>query len=263
MGKQTSGSKKPPQTPSQKTPQSKPPPKPPAATKPPQKAKAPPLADTAGNGNTPAAKATPKNRALPNVASGDDGNKNTIPSASKRAPPATSRPKRKQSDAADGDENAASSAHKRAKVARSKPLTDTSKANQTRNVRDIVNASLQDQLAKALGKQSCNLTYEAKQRVVADLERQKEEADELRKQLVTNTPNEGNSSTAKKTQKIVPRPKGTAGTQWNIQIEMGLGGKGEKKYDRYKAIQVSTSHKFAQRARLSYLGHSASFKSLY
>jgi hypothetical protein len=37
---------------------------------------------------------------------------------------------------------------------------------------------------------------------------------------------------------MIPRPSGTAGNTWSIQVEMGLQGKG-KKYDMYKAIQVS------------------------
>jgi hypothetical protein len=36
---------------------------------------------------------------------------------------------------------------------------------------------------------------------------------------------------------MIPRPAGTAGSKWSIQVEMGLGGTG-KKYDSYKAIQV-------------------------
>jgi hypothetical protein len=39
---------------------------------------------------------------------------------------------------------------------------------------------------------------------------------------------------------MIPRPSGTAGSAWSIQVEMGLQGKG-KKYDMYKAIQVSNS----------------------
>lgn len=35
----------------------------------------------------------------------------------------------------------------------------------------------------------------------------------------------------------VARPKGTAGSHWSIQVEMGLDGS-TKKYDTYKAIQV-------------------------
>jgi len=36
---------------------------------------------------------------------------------------------------------------------------------------------------------------------------------------------------------MIPRPKGTAGTNFSIQEEMGLAGS-TKKYDKYKAIQV-------------------------
>ena len=39
---------------------------------------------------------------------------------------------------------------------------------------------------------------------------------------------------------MIPRPAGTAGSKWSIQVEMGLGGTG-KKYDLYKAIQVGAS----------------------
>ena len=57
----------------------------------------------------------------------------------------------------------------------------------------------------------------------------------LRQELGTNGEGKGG---AKKV-KMIPRPKGTPGIHWSIQIEMGLGGPGEEKYGRYKAIQVS------------------------
>lgn len=38
---------------------------------------------------------------------------------------------------------------------------------------------------------------------------------------------------------MIPRPAGTAGTSFSIQVEMGLSGSA-KKYDKYKAIQVCT-----------------------
>jgi hypothetical protein len=37
---------------------------------------------------------------------------------------------------------------------------------------------------------------------------------------------------------MIPRPAGTVGTNFSIQVEMGLSGM-TKKYDKYKAIQVS------------------------
>jgi hypothetical protein len=36
---------------------------------------------------------------------------------------------------------------------------------------------------------------------------------------------------------MIPRPAGTAGTNFSIQVAMGLSGS-TKKYDKYKAIQV-------------------------
>jgi hypothetical protein len=36
---------------------------------------------------------------------------------------------------------------------------------------------------------------------------------------------------------MIPRPAGTAGTNFSIQVAMGLAGS-TKKYDKYKAIQV-------------------------
>ena len=36
---------------------------------------------------------------------------------------------------------------------------------------------------------------------------------------------------------MVAKPKGTAGTTYSIQVEMGLAGS-KKKNDQYKAIQV-------------------------
>jgi hypothetical protein len=48
---------------------------------------------------------------------------------------------------------------------------------------------------------------------------------------------ESNTGGNDKTQKKIPRPKGTAGTDFSIQEEMGLSGS-TKGYDIYKGIQV-------------------------
>jgi len=48
---------------------------------------------------------------------------------------------------------------------------------------------------------------------------------------------ESNTGGSDKTQERIPRPKGTAGTDFSIQEEMGLSGS-TKGYDIYKGIQV-------------------------
>ena len=82
---------------------------------------------------------------------------------------------------------------------------------------------------------TATLPAEAKYCIPADLKKQKEESEALCQDLGTNGKGKGG---AKKV-KMIPRPKGTLGTHWSIQIEMGLEGPGKKKYGRYKAIQVS------------------------
>jgi hypothetical protein len=60
---------------------------------------------------------------------------------------------------------------------------------------------------------------------------------ELRKQIqdmVDGANNNEQGTTAKQ----IARPQGTAGTNFSIQEAMGLSG-GTKKYETYKAIQVS------------------------
>jgi hypothetical protein len=47
-----------------------------------------------------------------------------------------------------------------------------------------------------------------------------------------------NGAEAASTAKAIPRPRGTAGTNFSIQESMGLSGS-TKKYETYKAIQVS------------------------
>lgn len=48
----------------------------------------------------------------------------------------------------------------------------------------------------------------------------------------------GQPTTDTMTIKMIPRPKGTAGTNWSIQTEMGLAGSKNKR-ETYKALQVS------------------------
>jgi len=38
--------------------------------------------------------------------------------------------------------------------------------------------------------------------------------------------------------KLIPRPRGTAGTSFSIQVAMGLAGS-KQKYETYKGLQVS------------------------
>jgi hypothetical protein len=54
----------------------------------------------------------------------------------------------------------------------------------------------------------------------------------MREELSKATRNGGNNN-----QRMVPRPKGTAGTDFSIQEAMGLAGS-PKEYDIYKGIQV-------------------------
>jgi hypothetical protein len=51
-------------------------------------------------------------------------------------------------------------------------------------------------------------------------------------------PHNINGAEAASTAKAIPRPRGTAGTNFSIQESMGLSGSA-KKYETYKAIQVS------------------------
>jgi hypothetical protein len=60
----------------------------------------------------------------------------------------------------------------------------------------------------------------------------------LQEKLVDTMESRG---TNEENNEIVPRPEGAMGSKWSIQIEMGLGGVG-KKYDIYKAIQVSNNN---------------------
>ncbi len=55
---------------------------------------------------------------------------------------------------------------------------------------------------------------------------------ELQKQI-----NDINNGQGTKEAKAVPRPKGSAGTNFSIQEAMGLAGSA-KKYEMYKALQV-------------------------
>lgn len=71
---------------------------------------------------------------------------------------------------------------------------------------------------------------------IAALEKEKASNAQLQEQLdkAVELQREGNNE---KDCALVPRPKGTAGTDFSIQIAMGLSGS-TKKYDKYKAIQV-------------------------
>jgi hypothetical protein len=71
----------------------------------------------------------------------------------------------------------------------------------------------------------------------AALEAERAQNAELRKRiedLIDKAPDGGGGT---RTVNIIPRPKGTAGTQFSIQEAMGLSGT-TKKYETYKAIQV-------------------------
>lgn len=62
--------------------------------------------------------------------------------------------------------------------------------------------------------------------IPGNLEKQKKELEVLCQELEIN--GEGKGRTKKV--KMIPRPKETLDTHWSIQIEMHLGGPGEKRY---------------------------------
>ena len=68
----------------------------------------------------------------------------------------------------------------------------------------------------------------------AELEKERLQNAELRKRI-EELPGNGGQDTSTK---LIPRPKGTAGTNFSIQQAMGLMGS-TKKYETYKGIQVS------------------------
>jgi hypothetical protein len=68
-----------------------------------------------------------------------------------------------------------------------------------------------------------------------ELEREKAHSASLRNRL--EDANEFQGASNPNVREMIPRPKGTAGTHFSIQVEMGLSGS-TKKYDKYKAIQV-------------------------
>lgn len=70
----------------------------------------------------------------------------------------------------------------------------------------------------------------------AELEEQRLQNAELRKRLEDVMQSNGGLGQEAGT-KSIPRPKGTAGTNFSIQEAMGLSGS-TKKYETYKAIQV-------------------------
>jgi hypothetical protein len=72
----------------------------------------------------------------------------------------------------------------------------------------------------------------------AELERERLENAELRKRLEEMIEAQVNGTGGQDANtKPIPRPQGTAGTNFSIQEAMGLSGS-TKKYETYKAIQV-------------------------
>jgi hypothetical protein len=65
--------------------------------------------------------------------------------------------------------------------------------------------------------------------------REKAHSESLRNQLEDAMEHPGGDKS--NTHDMIPRPAGTARTNFSIQVEMGLSGT-TKKYDKYKAIQV-------------------------
>jgi hypothetical protein len=72
---------------------------------------------------------------------------------------------------------------------------------------------------------------------IAALEKAVADNAELQEQLNRATEGGAAGGANKEDSPMIPRPAGTAGSKWSIQVEMGLGGTG-RKYDSYKAIQV-------------------------
>ena len=70
--------------------------------------------------------------------------------------------------------------------------------------------------------------------VIAALEAERAQNAELRRRIdgLVDKPRDGEG-----TAKVIPRPRGTAGTHFSIQEAMGLSGTA-KKYETYKALQV-------------------------
>jgi hypothetical protein len=72
------------------------------------------------------------------------------------------------------------------------------------------------------------------------LEREKSNNASLRDQLEeANNHHRARDNIRLTDHEMIPRPAGTAGTNFSIQVAMGLSGS-TKKYDKYKAIQVRT-----------------------
>ena len=74
---------------------------------------------------------------------------------------------------------------------------------------------------------------------IAALENERTQNAELRKQIedLASTSNNVNGL-ENGSGKLVPRPRGTAGTNFSIQEAMGLAGSTQK-YETYKGLQVS------------------------
>ena len=64
-----------------------------------------------------------------------------------------------------------------------------------------------------------------------DMEKERKQNAELQRQIGAKEPNSDQNTAP------IPRPSGTAGTDFSIQEAMGLAGS-VKKYETYKAIQV-------------------------
>jgi len=72
--------------------------------------------------------------------------------------------------------------------------------------------------------------------LIAELEQQRLQNAELRKRIEDMAAEQANGGPHAGT-KSIPRPQGTAGTNFSIQEAMGLAGSTQK-YETYKAIQV-------------------------
>lgn len=77
----------------------------------------------------------------------------------------------------------------------------------------------------------------------AALEKERADNMKLRDQLeAANTVDDENGRGGGEGSEMISRPSGTAGTNFSIQIAMGLGGAG-RRYEKYKAIQVGSAFK--------------------
>jgi hypothetical protein len=123
--------------------------------------------------------------------------------------------------------------------------TKNAQASQGEKENEIEPRMSIDEMAKKYAElqgQSCLCTHKLPYNYIFyhedALEREKAENASLRDKLEDTNENQGVGNNSKPTaSETILRPAGTAGTNFSIQIAMGLSGS-SKKDDKYKAIQV-------------------------